>query len=188
MSLRSSVLAAALVPLLAAPAMAQMMASPLSFTVFGGAAIPVGEGAGNINTGYTVGAAADLHVPASVIGVRLEGLYANYGAKGLSGTGVSANATDLGANLNLVLRVPINVSSPITPYLTAGPSFSRIKGSVNQGNSSFSVTENHWGFNAGGGVDIGIGALALRLDARYKRISTNEDAYQSVPVTVGIRF
>ncbi len=188
MSIRSAVLAVALVPFLASPAVAQKLASPLSFTVFAGAAIPVGNGSNDVNTGYTIGAAADLHVPATPLGGRLEGSYSSYGAKGLSGTGVSAKFNDLGANLNLVLLMPMSIPSPITPYLTAGPSFSRLAVSVSNGNSSLSQTESHWGFNVGGGVDVGIGALAVRIDARYKRISTDGDPYQSIPVTFGIRF
>lgn len=188
MSIRSAVFVAALMPILATPALAQKLASPLSFTVFAGAAIPVGDGADNVNTGFTVGGAADLRAPATPLGARLEGSYSRYGAKGLSGTGISGHVSDLGANLNLVLWMPMSIPSPITPYLTAGPSFSRLEGSVTDGSASFSRTENHWGFNVGGGIDVGLGGLAVRIDARYKRISTDDSPYQSIPVTFGLRF
>jgi opacity protein-like surface antigen len=188
MLLRPAVLVAALIPFLASPAVAQKLASPLSFTVFAGAAIPIGSSSDDLNTGYTVGGAVDLRVPATPLGGRLEGSYSRFGAKGLSGTGVSAKGTDLGANLNLVLWMPMSIPSPITPYLTAGPSFSRLEASASQGGATLSAAENHWGFNAGGGIDVGLGALAVRIDARYKRISTDSDSFQSIPITFGIRF
>jgi opacity protein-like surface antigen len=154
--------------------------------VFAGAAIPVGDASDDLNTGFTIGTAVDLRVPVSPIGARLEGSYSRFSIKGTPG--VTAHSSDLGTNLNLVLWMPMSIPSPMTPYLTAGPTFSRMEGSATQGNASVSVTENHWGFNAGGGIDLSLGTLALRIDARYKRISTDEDAFQSIPVTVGIRF
>jgi opacity protein-like surface antigen len=188
MSVRPLVLAAALIPLLASPVVAQKLASPLSFTVFAGASIPIGDSSDDLNTGYTVGAAADLRAPANPLGGRLEGSYSNWGAKGLSGTDISADASEFGANLNLVLWFPMTAPTSISPYLAAGPSFSRFKGSVSSGGTSISVTENHWGFNAGGGIDIAIGELAVRVDARYKRISGDDGNFQSIPVTFGVRF
>jgi opacity protein-like surface antigen len=164
------------------------LASPLSFTVFAGASIPVGDSSDGINTGYTLGGAADLRVPTTALGGRLEGTYSSWGAKGLAGTGVSADASEIGANLNLVVWFPMTAPVSVSPYVAAGPSFSRFKGSISSGNTSVSVTENHWGFNAGGGVDIALGTLAVRIDARYKRISGDDESFQTVPVTFGIRF
>ena len=111
-----------------------------------------------------------------------------FGAKGLSGTGISARGSDLGANLNAVLWIPTGVPLPLHPYLAAGPSYSRLALNASQGSNSFSNTQNHWGFNAGGGMDVWLGLVTLRIDARYKRISTDDDTFQSVPVTIGIRF
>ncbi|MEO5814300.1 MAG: outer membrane beta-barrel protein [Gemmatimonadaceae bacterium] len=188
MSLRLAAMLAVLLPLATTPAVAQKLSSPLSFTVFAGASIPIGDSSDGLNTGYTIGAAADLRAPATPLGGRLEGSYSNWGAKGLAGSGLSADASEFGANLNLVLWFPMTAPTSISPYVTAGPSFSRFKGTVSSGGASFSQTENHWGFNAGGGVDIAIGELAVRVDARYKRISGDNGNFQSIPVTFGVRF
>ena len=188
MSIRSAVLAAALAPLLASSAAAQLLSSPLSFTVSAGPAIPVGDTSDGLNTGYSIGGAADLRIPLVPIGARLEGTYARYGAKGLSGTGISANGTDLGANMNLVLWIPTAVPLPVHPYLTGGPSYSRLELAANSTGGNLSTKEDHWGFNAGGGMDVWLGLVTLRVDARYKRITTDNDTFQSVPVTLGIRF
>src|SRR4051812_46220312 len=112
MSIRSVVFTAALVPLMASSATAQLLSSPLSFTVSAGPAIPIGDTADGLNTGFTIGGAADLRVPLIPIGARLEGTYARYGAKGLSGTGISSNGSDLGANFNVVFWIPTVVPLP----------------------------------------------------------------------------
>src|SRR6476620_2557113 len=118
MSIRSAVLAAVLAPLMASSAAAQLLSSPLSFTVSAGTAIPIGDTSDALNTGYSIGGAADLRVPLIPIGARLEGTYASFGAKCLSGTNISARGTDLGANLNAVLWIPTAVPLPLHPYLT----------------------------------------------------------------------
>jgi len=188
MSIRPAIFVAALIPLLASNAAAQLLSSPLSFTVSAGPAIPIGDTSDGLNTGFSIGGALDLRVPLIPIGARVEGTYARYGAKGLSGGGISSNGTDLGANANLVFWIPTAVPLPVHPYFTAGPSYSRLQLNANQGNNSLSSHENHWGFNAGGGMDVWLGLLTVRVDARYKRISTDNATFQSVPVTLGLRF
>ena len=177
---------AALLLFVAGSAGAQLVPKPLSFTIFGGAAMPTGDAGNALNTGWLGGVAMDLHVPVMPLGVRLEGSYARFGVQGLSGTGVTAHTSDLGINLNRVMTV-INAGL-VKPYLTAGPSFSSLKVSASDGTNSDSAAESHYGFNAGGGVDFGLGGLGARVDLRYKRISTNGSAFTTIPLTFGIRF
>ena len=165
---------------------AQIVPNPLSFTIFGGAAVPTGSSSDGLNTGWLGGLAMDMHMPVTPLGVRLEGSYARFGVQGLSGTGVTAHASDLGVNLNLVMTV-INAGL-VKPYLTAGPSFSNLKASATDGTTSASQSESHYGFNVGGGVDFGLGGLGARIDLRYKRINTGGDSFQTIPLTFGIRF
>ena len=115
MSIRSAVLAAAFVPLIASNAAAQLLSSPLSFTVSAGPAIPIGDTSDGLNTGYSIGGAADLRVPLIPIGARLEGTYASFGAKGLPNSSISSRGTDLGANINLVMWIPTAVPLPLIP-------------------------------------------------------------------------
>jgi opacity protein-like surface antigen len=165
------------------------VSSPFTITAFAGAVIPIGDSSDDLNAGYTLGGAADFRSsPSTPVGVRAEVSYSSLGAKGLAGTGVSARATDFGGNLNLVLWFPMTAPSSFSPYITAGPSFSRLEGSASSGNTSISVTENHFGFNGGGGIDVAVGSMAVRIDARYKRISTDGSSFQTIPVTFGIRF
>lgn len=157
-----------------------------SITLFGGAVKPTGDAGNSLNTGWTLGAAMDMHAPLTPLGLRLEGGYARYGVQGLSGTGVTAHTSDLGANLNLVMTVVNAVV--VKPYLTAGPSYSHLTVSANDGTTTSSDSQGKFGFNAGGGIDFGLGGLGARLDLRYKRISTSGSAFTTIPLTFGIRF
>ena len=185
MKIRTAVLLAlaTLAPLGAARA---QVSSPLKFTIFGGAALPVGDTQDAVKTGYTVGGALDLRVPLSPIGFRGEVVYSALEAKGLSGTGVEADVTDLGANLNAVLWLP--TATPLRPYVTGGPSFSRLKVSASGFGASESESQNEWGFNIGGGLQFALGALGTRLDVRYRRISSEGEAFSIIPITFGITF
>jgi hypothetical protein len=157
-----------------------------SITLFGGAAVPTGDAGDGLNTGFTLGGALDLHVPATPFGARLEGTYARFGVKGLDGTGITAHASDAGANLNVVMTLVNAVV--FKPYITAGPSYSSLKFTASDGTNSGSDSEGHWGYNAGAGIDFGLGPLGARVDVRYKHISANGGSWTSVPLTFGIRF
>jgi opacity protein-like surface antigen len=185
MTIRTALLLAlaALAPLGTARA---QVSNPLKFTIFAGAALPVGDTQDAVKTGYTVGGALDLRVPLSPIGFRGEIVYSGLEAKGLSGTGVDADVTDFGANLNAVLWLP--TATPVRPYITGGPSFSRLKIGVSSGTFSDSESQNEWGFNVGGGLQFALGDLGTRFDVRYRRISTEGEAFSIIPITFGITF
>ena len=156
-----------------------------SITLFGGAVMPTGDAGDGLNAGFTAGAALDMHVPATPFGVRAEGSYSRFGLQGLT-NGISAHTTDLGFNLNAVMTIlPLPL---IKPYITAGPSYSNLKFSASDGTNSGSASEGHWGYNAGGGLDFGVGPIGMRLDVRYKHISVDGGSWTSVPLTLGFRF
>ena len=154
------------------------ISNPLKFTVFGGAAFPVGDTQDVFETGYTVGGALDFRVPLSPFGARGELVYSGLEAKGTV-VGSDANVSDLGINANVVLWVP--TATPLRPYFTGGPSWSRLKF------TDFDA-ESHWGFNAGAGIQFSLGSLGTRLDARYRRISGDGGAFSIIPITFGITF
>ena len=188
MTKRTSVLfsLAALASIGSASIAQAQVSNPLKFTVFAGGALPTGDLRDGVNSGYNLGAALDFHAPLSPLGLRGEGIFASFGAKDTGGAD-NADFSDLGMNANAVFWLP-NPGSPVKAYLTGGPSFSRLKVSASSGGVSASVTDNHWGFNAGGGLDFALGALSTRLDLRYRRISTDGDAISYIPITFGVTF
>jgi opacity protein-like surface antigen len=173
--------------LVSAPRADAQVSSPVKFTVFAGAVIPTGEGSDEVNTGYTVGLSVDAKVPTTMFGVRAEALYAKFEAKE-SAVGFDGNLSDFGINANGVVWFPMASVLGGAPFLTAGPSFSRMRFEVQSNNTSISESENHWGFNAGGGIEFNLGTMGARVDVRYKQISTDGDSYKSIPITFGIRF
>jgi hypothetical protein len=180
-------LSLAAVATFASPAVARAQVSnPLKFTVFGGAALPSGTARDDLKTGYTVGGAADLRAPLMPVGLRGEVVYSKFDAKDTGGAG-SANMSDFGGNVNAVFWLP-NPGTPLTAYLTAGPSYSHLSAKASLGNVSESVSDDRWGFNAGAGIDFGLGGLSTRLDVRYRQISTDGDSFKSIPITFGITF
>ena len=164
------------------------VSNPLKFTVFAGAALPTGDMKDGVSTGYTVGAAVDYRVPLSPFGFRGEGIYSKFEADDDQGL-EDASLSDLGVNANVVVWVP-NGGSPVRPYLTGGPSYSRLKVEVSDSGLDLSVSENKWGFNVGAGLDFALGSLSTRLDVRYRRFSSDDDdsAFQYIPITFGITF
>jgi len=162
------------------------ISNPLKFTLFGGPALPIDKTSDLVKTGFNVGGAVDLKLPLMPVGFRGEVIYSSFDANGLSQTGANADATEFGANANIVAWIPLPTAGLIRPYLTAGPSYSRLELSPTGGPGS--TTANRWGFNAGGGIQFSLGELGARVDARYRRISTEGDSFTYVPVTFGITF
>jgi opacity protein-like surface antigen len=185
MRIRTAVLATLVTLAPLATAQAQI-SNPLKFTIFGGAALPVGDTQDAVKTGYTVGGALDFRVPLSPIGFRGEVVYSALDVKGLGGTGVDADVSDLGANANVVFWLPN--PTPVRPYFTGGPSYSRLKGTFSGGGISESESENHWGFNVGAGLQFALGDLGTRLDVRYRRISAEDGSFSIIPITFGVTF
>ena len=177
-------LSLAAVATIASPVVAQAQVSnPLKFAIFGGAALPSGNTSDGLKTGYTVGGAVDLRAPLMPMGLRGELTYARLNDKQFN----DVNMTDFGGNANAVFWLP-SAGTPLTAYLTGGPSYSRI--GFNAGSSATgSASENHWGFNVGAGIDFGLSGLSTRLDVRYKQISVGDgESYKSIPITFGIVF
>ena len=82
--------------------------------------------------------------------------------------------------------IPTPTAGLIRPYLTGGPSYSRLEESPTGGPGS--VALNRWGFNLGAGIQFALGDLAARVDARYRRLTRDPDDFTYIPVTVGISF
>jgi opacity protein-like surface antigen len=180
MKIRTAV-SLALVMLAPMSAVRAQISNPLKFTLFGGAALPVGDSQDDLETGYTVGGAVDFRVPLSPIGVRGELTYSGFDAKDVSG-----DLKDVGLNANLVywLQNP----TPAKPYIAGGPSWSHQTGTVSVSGSDISESANAWGFNLGGGLQLGLGSLGTRLDVRYRRISKDGGSFSVIPITFGLTF
>jgi hypothetical protein len=163
------------------------LSRPVKFTIFGGAALPSGDAGNDLKTGYTVGGAADLRAPLMPLGLRAELGYSSLDAKDTGGVG-SASLNDLSGNANAVFWLP-SVGSPLTAYFTGGPTYAHLTAKASDSGVTASVSEDHWGFNVGAGIDFALSGLSTRLDVRYRQISMGEgESYKTIPITFGITF
>jgi hypothetical protein len=182
-------LSLAAVATIASPVVARAQVSnPLKFTVFGGAALPSGDASDNLKTGYTLGGAVDLRAPLMPVGLRGELTYSKLDAKDTGGSG-SASMNELGGNLNAVWWLPSPPAAPLSVYFTGGPTYAREEAKASDSGVSVSASENHWGFNAGAGIDFHLSGLSTRLDVRYRQINMGDgDNFKTIPITFGITF
>jgi hypothetical protein len=162
------------------------LSNPLKFTLYGGAALPINKTQDVVRTGFSAGGAVDYKLPLLPFGVRGEVIYSNFEARNLTVTGARADVSEFGGNLNFVSWVPTLTAGLVRPYLTGGPSYSRLEESPTGGPGQLAL--NRWGFNLGVGVHFSIGALGARIDARYRQLARDPDDWTYIPVTVGITF
>ena len=151
--------------------------------VSAGISIPTGDFAKGVKSGYSVNGLFGWAMPMSPVGFRAEIGYNSWSGKSSAGlSGVTASS--LSGTANIVLQVPGMIAAK--PYLIAGLGEHRMK--VDAGNGLGSATENKLGWNAGGGLNFGLGTLATMLEARYVTVNTSNGSTHYVPVTFGIMF
>lgn len=149
-------------------------------SVYAGLALPTGNFKDGSNSGYTVGGALDLTLPAMPLAWRGEVSYTNFGIKDAAGGG---STSDVSGRVNAVIPMHLIVA---TPYLIGGVGYYHVTVSPTGLGSS---SENKIGFNVGAGIDFPLGTLAARVEARYHHVSLDGGGtYSYVPITFGLRF
>ena len=152
---------------------------PFSIGVAGGATQPMSDLSDGANTGFNATAALDIHLPLIPVGLRVDGAYNQFGEK----NGAGAKLHIASATGNLVWRLP---SIGLSPYLIGGAGLYMPTVTAPGLASS---TENHFGWNAGAGVNLPMGFLHAFVEARYNNVSLDNGASMKfVPVTLGIMF
>ena len=178
---RSLFLAITAIALVAAPRVshAQLGAlKPFQIGIAGGGALPMSNLSTTTKTGYNGTVALGINLPFIPVGLRVDGAYNAFSAKAAGG----AKLHVMSATGNIVWGLPI---PGLSPYLIGGaglymptvtaPGFA-------------STTENHFGWNAGAGVNLPLSGFKAFVEARYNRISANGGSMEFVPVTFGIMF
>lgn len=175
--------AAALVAALTLGAPAAQAQSPIKLGLAGGVALPIGNGARDLNnSGYNGTVTVALNAPLVPIGLRLDGMFnelqgkellANIDAPDMSVSSVNANLT-----YNLL---PLPVARV---YLIGGAGYYRTEFKGTGVDPDWNV-----GYNGGVGIRIGVGRTQAFVEGRYHRVSLGNDRkVELVPVTVGFLF
>ena len=165
--------------LVAAPAVASAQLST-AFSLAGGLAIPTGDLANGVKTGYNVAGGLDLGGPVIPFGVRLEGSYTSFDGK-VSGSG-SANLIAGIANAVLSLSPGL-----ISPYVIGGVGYYSA-GASGCGTGGCGSRQNGAGANGGGGIKFGLGGLSTFAEIRYHVVRINGSNSQFIPITFGVSF
>lgn len=161
-----------------AQAQAASVLKPVQLGVSLGAAIPQGDFGTAVKTGYNATASVALNPTGLPVGFRIDAGFNQFAVKGVG----SGNANIFAVTGNVVL--PFSATPMLAPYLIGGGGYyhESLSGSLGGG------SENHPGFNVGGGVKIPLTGFDAFVEARYNRVSENGGSTSFIPITVGVLF
>ena len=177
---RSLFLAIASIALVAAPRVshAQLgLVKPFQIGIAGGATQPMSDLKTGSNMGYNGTVALGISLPFIPVGLRIDGAYNQFGQK----TG-GAKLHIMSATGNVVWKLP---SIGVSPYLIGGAGLYR---PTVEAPALPSASKNHFGWNAGAGINLPLTVFKAFVEARYNSVSVNGSTLQFVPLTFGIMF
>lgn len=156
---------------------------PWEISIAGGPSFPRGQLSDEAGTGYHVQGSVGFGVPMLPVGIRADALWQEFDDPD------GEWFRQVGGILNAVVGIPLVI---VEPYALAGVSYLRTQtpDAVHAGHTHDGSSENLVGFNAGAGVEFPFVGLSGFLEARALNLfgGGNAKNFQSIPVTVGIRF
>lgn len=140
--------------------------------------MPSGDLSTDFKTGFNAGAAVGFNPSLIPLGVRIDGAYSQFGLKG---GGANSHFTTVSGNL--VYKMP---STSFTPYAIGGAGLYNTAVTINGFGSN---SENHFGWNAGGGIAMALSGFDTFIEARYHRVTgVNGASLAFIPITFGVMF
>ena len=165
-------------------------ASPIRLSVFGGAALPMGDfgssdgtnpDAGFADLGFRLGAGLELRVPLFPFGLRVDGAFDQMPLEGGGG-----NWRVLSGTANAVFSP---MMSPI--YFIGGIGAYNVRGTVDGGVDVLD-SQTRFGFNLGAGFQLPVPMFSPFIEARWNRVNLDVDGGSTnidyLPIVFGIRF
>jgi hypothetical protein len=150
---------------------------PVQFGIAAGAVIPSGDISDGVNTGFNGTVLVGFRPAMIPLGIRLEGAYNQMGAKGGGGNIHITSVTG-----NFVYKFP---SETVSPYAIGGAGWCQLAVSV----TGFgTVSENHFCWNAGGGLEMQLSGFQTFIEARYNKVQSNNGSVAYIPITFGVMF
>lgn len=186
-----------------APAAGAQSLEPVRTTDFGvtaGVGVPVGDGMGDLNTGFTLGASLGVKSVNMPMSFRFEATYARFGADEVRFTDEDGSLSAdghigfLGGIANAILPIP--TASTIRPYFIGGLGVFRVtakakvafSGSGGSVSASESESQTKLGLNGGMGVEFPVRSVRAFAEARFHSVFTEDENANFIPLTVGVRF
>jgi opacity protein-like surface antigen len=172
----------ALFAVVSAPTLADAQIRPWTISIGGGPSLARGEMAREAGTGFHVQGSVGFGLPLLPFGIRADALWQELSDEG-------EWFRQVGGLLNATFGLPMVV---ITPYGLVGAGFLRATAPAVQhpGHAHDGESENIVGFNLGAGLDFPFMGLGGFIEARYLNLFGSGDAtnFQSIPITIGVRF
>ena len=188
---------------------AQASASPVTVTLMGGAAMPMGDLDDVGNIGFNLGGGVEFGTSMFPFGLRAELGYTRFGEvdgsfpDGEGGTvTLKVRPSNLAVTLNAILAPKVSVASPaaVRPYAIAGVGFYNAKMDASVEGSGFdfagSDSKGGFGLNGGAGVRFQFVGFSSFIEARYHHLFKGMPDFESedeswtsagyVPIVFGI--
>lgn len=172
-SLRAAAAAMLLTAAAALPAHAQV-SSPIKFNVRAGAAIPMGNFADAVNTGFTIGGGLTLRAPLMPVALRVDGDYNRFAFdQVIPGTDENMSLWSVTANAQLAPAL-----SPV--YFIGG---------VGAYSMSWEgESETDFGLNGGAGLRIPLTGFNTFVEARFHSVFSEGENTNYLPIIFGVEF
>lgn len=180
--MRPSVLAAALVCLLAAPALLPAQ-RPVSLGIAGGASIPTGDLRDGVDIGWHGLATIAVSTLMQPLGLRIDVAYNRFAFSGDAPALADEYQSTGSATLNFTYRLPMT-NSPMSPYLISGAGAYRSVCSLASGCEA----TTRYGWNVGLGTKLFVLGVRSFLEVRYHRTEIGDTGVQCFTPTFGILF
>jgi hypothetical protein len=159
-----------------AHAQVSTVAKPVQFGIAAGAAIPTSNLSDLANTGYNGTVTLGFNPAMIPLGIRVDGAYNHFGRKNGGDVHVSS------VTGNLVYKIP---GATVSPYAIGGAGWYLADGSAL---GFVSGSDNHFGWNIGGGITMPLSGFDTFIEARYNQIQGDGGTVSFVPITFGILF
>jgi opacity protein-like surface antigen len=153
--------------------------NPVQLGIAGGVAFPTSDLSDIANTGFNGTVTVGLTPALIPLGIRIDGAYNQFAIKDDLGDG---NVRFLSVTGNLVYKIP---GATISPYLIGGAGLYNAKLEVAPFGSD---SENKFGWNVGGGINLPLSGFSTFIEARYNQVQTDDVAVKFIPITFGILF
>jgi hypothetical protein len=151
---------------------------PVQFGVAAGAALPTSDLSDGANTGWNATGTVAFNPALIPLGIRVDGAYNKFGFK----NGLSGNFAFTSVTGNLVYKIP---SATVSPYLIGGAGWYHASADVTGVGSG---SDNHFGWNVGGGISMPLSGFDTFIEARYNQVQGNGGSLKYIPITFGVMF
>ena len=153
--------------------------NPVQVGIAGGVSFPTSDLSDVSNTGFNGTVTVGMTPALIPLGIRIDGAFNQFAIKDDLGDG---NVRFLSVTGNLVYKIP---GATISPYLIGGAGLYNAKLEVAPFGSD---SENKFGWNIGGGINLPLSGFNAFIEARYNQVQTDDVSLKFIPLTFGIMF